>query len=168
MPSFIVWKEDNLFSRRTFDKMLYYTFVEDKIETMNRKLYLLLLLGAIFVSATAQNEVIGLRVTDLEKNRSDLTEFRTSSGTKDNDFPVYVFGEKQPLLFEDVYMILVRHDVEASNPDIYITIEVINLQDKSTLYEAAKYMRIAGNKEGGPFSIKLNQLNGMEVLRKAW
>jgi len=135
---------------------------------MNRKLSLIFLLGAICLSAIAQKEAIGLRVTDLDKNRSDLTEFRTSSGTIGNDFPVYVYGEKQALMFKDVYMILVRHDVEPSNPDIYVTIEVIDLQDNSTLYEAAKYMRIAGNKDGEAFSIKLNQLNGIEVLRKAW
>jgi len=135
---------------------------------MKNKLVLVLLLGAIYMTASAQYEAIGLRLSDLEKNRIDLTEYTTSSATKNNDFPVYVYGEKQALLFEDVYMILVRHDMEASNPDVYIWIEVIDRKDNSTLYEAAKYMRIRGKKEDESFSINLNKLNSIEVLRKGW
>lgn len=138
------------------------------MKMMVRNLLILLFLGTFFTGLQAQNEIIGLRVTDLEKNRTDLAEFRTSSGTLDNDFPVYVYGEKQALMFRDVYMILVRHDVEPSNPDIYVTIEVIDLKDNSILYEAAKYMRIAGSRDGEEFSIRLNRLNALEVLRKAW
>ncbi len=148
--------------------VIVYFCGEVKQRIMKKRIVMALLLGAIYITASAQYEAIGLRLTDLEKNRSDLVEYGTSSATKDNDFPVYVYGEKQALLFKDVYMILVRYDLEASNPDVYITIEVIDLKENSTLYEAAKYMRLSGKKEGEPFSIKLNKLNSIEVLRKAW
>lgn len=133
-----------------------------------KKLILLICLSVSTIGALAQRDIVKIRLVDLEKNQSDLTAFTTSSSNEKNEFPVFHYGEKQYQSFDDLYMILVRHDLKASNPDIYIKVELIDLEDRSTIYEMAKYMRISGKKGEKAFSIKLVELNSLEVIRKNW
>ena len=109
-----------------------------------------------------------VRIVDLEDVATQIENATSSSADGEGDFPVYLYGEKQMKKFDDLYMILVRHDMEASDPDRYISVELIDLDDKSSIYEMAKYMRFSGALEAGPFSIKLMEINTLQVLRKGY
>jgi hypothetical protein len=68
----------------------------------------------------------------------------------------------------DLYMILVRHDLQASDPDIYISVELIDMDDRSSIFEMAKFMRVSGSTGEGSFSIRLKDVNTMQVMRKGY
>ncbi len=127
-------------------------------------LTLLLLITAL----NAQDHASKLRIVDLENVATVIDKATTSSSEGQDDFPVYQQGEKQIMKFADLYMILVRHDLSASDPNIYICVELIDRNDNSSVYEMAKYMRISGATESGPFSIKVKDINSMQILRKGY
>lgn len=109
-----------------------------------------------------------VRIVDLEDVATEIQNATSSSADGENDFPVYLYGEKQMKKFDDLYMILVRHDLEPSDPDRYLCVELIDMKDQSTIYEMAKYMRFSGSTEAGSFSIKLKEINTLQVLRKGY
>jgi hypothetical protein len=127
-------------------------------------LTLLLLITAL----NAQDHASKLRIVDLENVATVIDKATTSSSEGQDDFPVYQQGEKQIKEFDDFYMILVRHDLDASDPNIYICVELIDINENSSVYEMAKYMRISGAAESGPFSIKVKDINSMQILRKGY
>jgi hypothetical protein len=127
-------------------------------------LTLLLLISGLY----AQDHSSKLRIVDLENAATVINNATTSSSGNGADFPVYQNGVKQMKKFDDLYMILVRHDLSASDPNIYLCVELIDMEDRSSVYEMAKYMRISGAAESGPFSIKMKEINTMQVMRKGY
>ena len=109
-----------------------------------------------------------VRIVDLEDVATQIENATSSSADGEGDFPVYLYGEKQMKKFDDLYMILVRHDLPASDPNIYISVELIDMEDKSSIYEMAKYMRVSGAAESGSFSIKVKEINTLQVMRKGY
>jgi hypothetical protein len=109
-----------------------------------------------------------LKIVDLEDVATVIENATTSSADGAGDFPVYLDGEKQMKKFNDLYMILVRHDLQASDPNIYISVELIDMDDQSSIFEMAKYMRVSGVAEAGPFSIQVKEMNSLQVLRKGY
>ncbi|MFO7668215.1 MAG: hypothetical protein R6W31_01020 [Bacteroidales bacterium] len=109
-----------------------------------------------------------VKIVDLEDVTIVIENATTSSADVTGDFPVYLDGEKQMKKFDDLYMILVRHDLQASDPNIYICVELIDMDDQSSIFEMAKYMRVSGTAETGPFSIQVNKLNTLQVIRKGY
>ncbi|MDX2431958.1 MAG: hypothetical protein QNK35_13565, partial [Bacteroides sp.] len=109
-----------------------------------------------------------VRIVDLEDVAVVIDNATSSSADESGDFPVYLYGEKQMKKFDDLYMILIRHDIQASDPNIYITVELIDMDDQSSLFEMAKYMRVSGAGETGSFSIKVKDINTLQVMRKGY
>ena len=109
-----------------------------------------------------------LPIVDLDDMATVIENTTTSSSDGSGSFPVYLYGDKQMKKFDDLYMILVRHDLEASDPNIYISVELIDMDDRSSVYEMAKYMRVSGSAESGPFSIKIKDINTLQVVRKGY
>lgn len=132
-----------------------------------RKVFATLVLSLI-VSGLYAQEPSKVRIVDLEDVDTVIDNATTSSAGEGGDFPVYLEGEKQMKKFDDLYMILVRHDLEASDPNIYICVELIDMDDHSSVFEMAKYMRVSGAAESGPFSIKLKEVNTLQVMRKGY
>lgn len=124
-------------------------------------------LSLLMLAITARDPV-KVRIVDLEEKATVIDNSTTSSSDGSGGFPVYLYGEKQMKSFDDLYMILVRHDLEASDPGIYISVELIDTDDRSSIYEMAKYMRVSGSNEAGPFSIKIKDINTLQVVRKGY
>jgi len=122
----------------------------------------------LFIMALHAQDPTKVRIVDLEDVATQIEKATSSSADGEGDFPVYLYGEKQMKKFDDLYMILVRHDMDASDPDRYISVELIDMDDKSSIFEMAKYMRFSGASEAGPFSIKLMEINTLQVLRKGY
>ena len=108
------------------------------------------------------------KIVDLEDAVTVIDHATTSSADGSGDFPVYLDGEKQMKKFDDLYMILVRHDLQASDPSIYICVELIDMKDQSSIFEMAKHMRFSGIAETGSFSIKVQDINTLQVVRKGY
>ncbi len=108
------------------------------------------------------------KIVDLEDAVTVIDHATTSSADGSGDFPVYLDGEKQMKKFDDLYMLLVRHDIPASDPNIYISVELIDMKDKSSIFEMAKYLRVSGATETGSFSIQVQRINTLQVLRKGY
>jgi hypothetical protein len=126
-----------------------------------------LILSLVIFGLYAQ-EPSKVRIVDLEDVATVIDKTTTSSTDGSGNFPVYLYGEKQMKKFDDLYMILVRHDLPASDPSIYISVELIDMEDKSSIYEMAKYTRISGAAESGSFSIKVKDINTLQVMRKGY
>ena len=133
-----------------------------------RKAFIILTLLLLITGINAQNHSSKVRIVDLENVATVIIQASTSSSEGQDDFPVYLDGVQQIKKFDDLYMILVRHDLKASDPTIYICVELIDMDDHSSIYEMAKYMRVSGAAESGPFSIKVMEINTMEVMRKGY
>ncbi len=126
-----------------------------------------LLISVLILGLYAQDPS-KVRIVDLEDVATVIENATTSSADGAGDFPVYLDGEKQMKKFNDLYMILVRHDLQASDPNIYISVELIDMDDQSSIFEMAKYMRVSGVAEAGPFSIQVKEMNSLQVLRKGY
>lgn len=133
----------------------------------SKRVFVSLSLTFLLLALIAQDPV-KVRIVDLEDMATVIENTTSSSADGSGDFPVYLFGEKQMKFFDDLYMILVRHDLEASDPNIYISVELIDMDDNSSVYEMAKYMRISGKTESGSFSIKIKDMNTLQVIRKGY
>ncbi|MCP4309873.1 MAG: hypothetical protein GY790_01300 [Bacteroidetes bacterium] len=133
-----------------------------------KKLLATLSVSLLIFALYAQETSSKLRIVDLENVATVINSATTSSSEEQDDFPVYLDGIKQTKKFDDLYMILVRHDLKASDPNIYISVELIDMEDQSSIYEMAKYMRVSGQAESGSFSIKVKEINTIEVMRKGY
>ena len=132
-----------------------------------KRVFVSLSLVFIILALFAQDPA-KVRIVDLEDLATVIENTTTSSADASGDFPVYLYGEKQMKFFDDLYMILVRHDMESSDPNIYISVELIDMDDQSSIYEMAKYMRVSGKTEAGTFSIKIKDINTLQVVRKGY
>ena len=121
-----------------------------------------------FTGAFAQEAEVNAKITDLEKVTTRVENLTTSSSMKPDEFPVFQNGTQMTMHFSDLYMILVRHDLKASDPNLYMCVELVTPDDQSTLCEVAKYMRFSGETESGSFSIKVKEINAIEIVRKGY
>jgi len=133
-----------------------------------KKALFVLSLSSLITGLFAQDQSTKLRIVDLENVATLIDNATSSSSDVEGNFPVYQNGVKQMKKFDDLYMILVRHDLSPGDPDIYICVELIDMNDHSRVYEMAKYMRISGAAESGPFSIKVKEINSMQIMRKGY
>jgi hypothetical protein len=133
-----------------------------------RKISAVLVLSVLVTGIYAQSPAVKLRIVDLENVATVIDHATTSSSNEKGEFPVFLNGVKDMKQLNDLYMILVRHDLQASDPDIYISVELIDMDDRSSIFEMAKYMRVSGSTAEGSFSIRLNDVNTMQVMRKGY
>lgn len=136
---------------------------------MRARNFVSMALGMLFTaSAFVQGQEMKVKIVDLENVKTVVDNATTSSSTGMDDFPVYQNGVQALMHMDDLYMILVRHDQKASDPNLYVVVELLDMEHKSSIYEMARYMRFSGSSEAGPFSIKVKDINTIEVLRKGY
>ena len=123
---------------------------------------------SLFILALHAEDPTKVRIVDLEDVATQIENATSSSANGEGDFPVYLYGEKQMKKFDDLYMNRVRHDFEARDPSRYISVELIDMADNSSIFEMAKYMRFSGASNAGTFSIKLLEINTLQVMRKGY
>jgi len=133
-----------------------------------KKISAVLAFSLLVTGIYAQSPAVKLRIVDLENVATVIDHATTSSSNEKGEFPVFLNGVKEMKQLNDLYMILVRHDLQTSDPDIYISVELIDMDDRSSVFEMAKYMRVSGSTAEGPFSIRLKDVNTMQVMRKGY
>lgn len=123
----------------------------------------------IFVTCAAlvQAQVVEVKVTDLEKVTTSITQASTSSSSSCNtsDFPVYQGSTMKEIDFDDITWISVRHDLKASDPN-YISVELTFKDGKTGIYEMVKHIRFTGKSAEGSFALKVKDVNTVEVIHK--
>lgn len=99
-----------------------------------RKFFTTLLLAALVMASHAQEKKVMVKITDLEKGTTILTNASTSSSSSCNtsDFPVYQGPELKDIDMADLSWISVRHDLTPSDPN-YVSLE-LTFMDGSKLF----------------------------------
>ncbi len=126
----------------------------------------IVLVFLIITGAFAQPPQFKVKITDTKGVTTIVERVSSSSSSSCNtsDFPVYQGTEKRDVDFSDLKSIIVRHDQPAEDANNYITIELVDKKGKSGIYEMIKNIRITGKSESGDFSVKINDVETIEVL----
>ena len=133
-----------------------------------RFLWTALLLAAFVMGTFAQGQRLTVKITDLKKVTTTLTNASSSSSSSCNtsDFPVYQGSTMKEVDFADLTWISVRHDLSASDPNNYVSVELTFKDGKTGVYEMVKHIRFTGRTEEGNFSLKVMETNTVEVVQK--
>ena len=123
---------------------------------------LLVLFG---VATYAQGKQVTIKITDLDKVTTTISNASSSSSTGTSDFPVYQGSTQKEVKFEDLTWISVRHDLTPSDPN-YIKLELSFKDGTSGIFEMVRYVRFTGNKEEGSFAIMVKEINTIEIVQK--
>jgi hypothetical protein len=132
-----------------------------------RRFWTVTLLMAFVMGTFAQEQVV-VKITDLEKVTTTLSNASTSSSSSCNtsDFPVYQGSTLKEIDFDDLSWINVRHDLKASDPNNYVSVELTFKDGKTGIYEMVKHIRFTGRTSEGSFSLKVMETNTVEVVQK--
>ena len=132
-----------------------------------RSFWTAILLMAFVMGTFAQEQVV-VKITDLEKVTTTLSNATTSSSSSCNtsDFPVYQGSTLKEIDFADLSWISVRHDLKASDPNNYVSVELTFKDGKTGIYEMVKHIRFTGRTSEGSFSLKVMETNTVEVVQK--
>lgn len=127
-----------------------------------------ILLMAFVMGTFAQGQGPTVKITDLKKVTTTLTNASSSSSSSCNtsDFPVYQGSTLKEIDFADLTWISVRHDLTSSDPNNYISVELTFKDGKTGIYEMVKHIRFTGKTEEGSFSLKVTETNTVEVVQK--
>ncbi len=61
---------------------------------------------------------------------------------------------------------LESHDLKASDPNNYVSVELTFKDGKTGIYEMVKHIRFTGKTEEGNFSLKVMETNTVEIVHK--
>jgi hypothetical protein len=127
--------------------------------------------GLVALMATgvfAQSRELKVKIVDLNDVSTVVTNVSTSSSSSchTSDFPVYQGSTTTDVNFADLKSVIVRHDKPAEDSNNYITVELLFKDGKSGLYEMIRHIRFTGVSEKGDFSIKVLDVNMIDVLEK--
>lgn len=127
-----------------------------------------ILLMAFVMGTFAQGQGPTVKITDLKKVTTTLTNASSSSSSSCNtsDFPVYQGSIKTDVDYADLTWISVRHDLKASDPNNYVSVELTFKDGKTGIYEMVKHIRFTGKTEEGNFSLKVMETNTVEIVHK--
>ena len=116
----------------------------------------------------AKDRELKVRIVDLNDEATVVTNISTSSSSScdTSDFPVYQGSNKTDVNFADLKSVIVRHDKPAEDSNNYITVELLFKDGKSGLYEMIRHIRFTGVSESGNFSIKVLDVNMIDVIEK--
>ncbi|TFH27968.1 MAG: hypothetical protein E4H10_02080 [Bacteroidia bacterium] len=133
-----------------------------------RTLWTAILLMAFVMGTFAQEQKVTVKITDLKKVSTTLTNATTSSSSSCNtsDFPVYQGSTLKEIDFADLTWISVRHDLAASDPNNYVSVELTFKDGKTGIYEMVKHIRFTGKTSEGNFSLKVMETNTVEIVHK--
>ena len=132
-----------------------------------RALLTALLLVIFVMAAFAQKQVVSAKITDLKKVTTTVTNPTSSSSSSCNtsDFPVYQGSSLKEVDIADLSWISVRHDLTPSDPN-YVSLELTFTDGKTGIYEIVKHIRFTGRTPEGNFSIKVMDVNTVEIVHK--
>ncbi len=132
---------------------------------IQRSICTAILLVAFVIGSVAQEKVT-VKITDLEKVTTTLSNPSTSSSSSCNtsDFPVYQGSTLKEIDFSDLSWISVRHDMTPSDPNNYISVELTFIDGKTGVYEMVKHIRFTGKTEKGNFGLKVKDTNTVEIV----
>jgi len=127
-----------------------------------------ILLMAFVMGTFAQGQGPTVKITDLKKVTTTLTNASSSSSSSCNtsDFPVYQGSTQTDVDFADITWISVRHDLKASDPNNYVSVELTFKDGKTGIYEMVKHIRFTGKTSEGNFSLKVMETNTVEIVHK--
>ncbi len=133
-----------------------------------KRLITALLIAMIATGIYAQDRELKVRIVDLNDEATVVTNISTSSSSScdTSDFPVYQGSNKTDVNFADLKSVIVRHDKPAEDSNNYITVELLFKDGKSGLYEMIRHIRFTGVSESGNFSIKVLDVNMIDVIEK--
>ena len=116
-----------------------------------RTLWTAILLMAFVMGNFAQSQKVTVKITDLKKVTTTLTNASSSSSSSCNtsDFPVYQGSTQKDVNFADLSWISVRHDLKASDPNNYVSVELTFKDGKTGIYEMVKHIRFTGKTSEG-------------------
>lgn len=127
---------------------------------------LLLLVLAVMTTAYGQESSPSIKVTDIENVTTEVRSPSSSSATSCNspDFPVIRGGSRNDINFNEISWLTVRHDLKATNSEIYIPVELTYRSGRAEEAEMIRNIRITGVADGGEFSIRVKDINTLQVL----
>ena len=133
-----------------------------------RRMIVVMALALMASAMYAQDRELKVKVVDLKDVSTVIKRVSTSSSTScdSSDFPVYQGSTKTDVNFADLQSVIVRHDKPAEDANNYVTVELQFKDGKSGLYEMVKHVRISGVSDAGDFSIKIKDVNVMDVVEK--
>jgi len=134
-----------------------------------RMLWTALLLMTFVLGTFAQGERVTVKITDLKNVTTSLANATTSSSSSCNtsDFPVYQGSTLKEVNLAELTWISVRHDLKASDPNNYVSVELTFKDGKTAVYEMVKHIRFSGrNAEGNSVNIKVLDINTVEIVQK--
>ena len=134
-----------------------------------RMLWTALFLMTFVLGTFAQGERVSVKITDLKNVTTTLSNATTSSSSSCNtsDFPVYEGSTLKEVNLADLTWISVRHDLKASDPNNYVSVELTFKDGKTAVYEMVKHIRFSGrNAEGNSINIKVLDINTVEIVQK--
>jgi len=132
-------------------------------------LWTALLLMTFVLGTFAQGERVTVKITDLKNVTTSLANATTSSSSSCNtsDFPVYQGSTLKEVNLAELTWISVRHDLKASDPNNYVSVELTFKDGKTAVYEMVKHIRFSGrNAEGNSVNIKVLDINTVEIVQK--
>ena len=79
------------------------------------------------------------------------------------DFPAYRDDSLTTVDFRELQKLIVRHDLPAKLDTSYVSVEMVTKDGESEVYEMSKFTRIIGDTEEGSFSMKVKDVNSLEI-----
>ena len=133
-----------------------------------RRGILSMVIGLMAMGMWGQASDLKVRVTDLDGKTTVIQQVSSSSSSscESSDFPVYQGSAKTDVDYNDLKHLMVRHDTPASDPNNYLTVELLFNDGRTGLYEMVRHIRITGKSESGNFSLKVSEMNMLEIVEK--
>ena len=123
---------------------------------------------SFFNQAFAQDgEAVTAKIIPVEGETVTVHRVSTSSSSScmTSDFPVYMGTEKLDVDFSELTELYVRHDIPASDPNNYMSVELIFDDGREGIYEMVKHIRFTGKADNGSYSIKVSDVNMIQVVK---
>ncbi len=132
-----------------------------------KRIFSALISTFLILGAVAQEQELKVKIVDTDNVTTIINQVSSSSSSSCNtsDFPVYQGTTKRDVDFRDIKKVIVRHDKPAEDVNNYLTVELIQRNGESSVYEMIKNIRITGKSDEGDFSVKVIDVKTIEVLQ---
>ena len=124
-----------------------------------------ILLIILMTAAKAQDPGYELKITDIEGTTTLVSRASSSSSSSCNspDFPVLKGGDRKDIDFRELSWITVMHDKPASDPGVYIDVELTLKDGSIEKYEMIKSIRFTGKAGKDDYSIEVKDINTVQI-----
>jgi hypothetical protein len=125
---------------------------------------LLLMLWSAGLMAQPQRYTI--KITDTQ-NQTTLVENASSSSSSScnsPDFPVMQNGNRTDVNYRDLDKMIVHPERPTSNDEVYVAVELVGRDGKSSMIEMIRNIRLMGTTADGRYSKKIDEIRSVEVI----